>query len=146
MNEMLIEIEQIDNQVNAVISKIELGYTICEICKVKCNKSKNCDCFVNFSADVTQNGIEIISKGQNLITTTLRTLRVSKSTQFTVTNNEDLLSEKKSRRIISLNEVSEHDSYDDCWIVVYDRVYDVTNFLKEVDKNANEMTKIRKYF
>lgn len=131
MNERLIEIKEIDN-VNAVISKIELDYTSCEICKVNCIKS-NCDC-VDFSANVTQNGIEIITKGQNIITTTLRTLRVSKSNQFTATNNENLLSENKGRRIISLDEVSEHDSHDDCWIVVYDRVYDVTHFLKEVNK------------
>ena len=33
--------------------------------------------------------------------------------------------------IISLDEVSEHSSRDDGWMVIYDRVYDVTSFLKE---------------
>ncbi|EDW04128.1 cytochrome b5 [Drosophila grimshawi] len=32
---------------------------------------------------------------------------------------------------ITLEEVAHHDSYDDCWIVIYDRVYDVTHFLRE---------------
>jgi len=31
----------------------------------------------------------------------------------------------------SLSEVSDHCSPDDCWLVIYDRVYDVTNFLND---------------
>lgn len=38
--------------------------------------------------------------------------------------------ETKSLPEITLNEVSNHDSYDNCWIVVYDRIYDVTDFIK----------------
>ncbi|KAK5645783.1 hypothetical protein RI129_004247 [Pyrocoelia pectoralis] len=34
-------------------------------------------------------------------------------------------------RIITLEEVSWHDTISDCWIVIYDRVYDITDFLKE---------------
>ncbi|CAD7079702.1 unnamed protein product [Hermetia illucens] len=30
---------------------------------------------------------------------------------------------------ISLEEVAEHDNIEDCWVVIYDRVYDVTKFL-----------------
>lgn len=33
---------------------------------------------------------------------------------------------------ISLLEVKQHDSFQDCWIVIYDRVYDVTKFLQSV--------------
>lgn len=33
--------------------------------------------------------------------------------------------------IYTLNEVSYHDMYDDCWIILYDRVYDITRFLQE---------------
>lgn len=33
---------------------------------------------------------------------------------------------------ISLDQVSWHDNVRDCWIVIYDRVYDVTAFLSEV--------------
>ncbi|XP_019865062.1 uncharacterized protein LOC109594293 [Aethina tumida] len=34
-------------------------------------------------------------------------------------------------RIITLDEVSWHDSAGDCWVVIYDRVYDITDFLDE---------------
>ncbi|KAJ8954541.1 hypothetical protein NQ318_000775 [Aromia moschata] len=34
-------------------------------------------------------------------------------------------------RIITLDEVSWHDSYGDCWLIIYDRVYDITDFLAE---------------
>lgn len=37
-----------------------------------------------------------------------------------------------SERTITLSEVSWHDSYADCWIIIYDRVYDITDFLDEV--------------
>jgi cytochrome b involved in lipid metabolism len=33
---------------------------------------------------------------------------------------------------ISLDQVSWHDHYADCWVVIYDRVYDITEFLQEV--------------
>lgn len=36
-------------------------------------------------------------------------------------------------RVITMEEVSCHDSSKDCWIIIYDRVYDVTNFLEEVN-------------
>lgn len=35
---------------------------------------------------------------------------------------------------ISLKEVALHDSFKSCWIIIYDRVYDVTNFLNAVSK------------
>lgn len=35
-------------------------------------------------------------------------------------------------KTITLEEVSWHDTPGDCWIIVYDRVYDVTDFLDEV--------------
>lgn len=35
-------------------------------------------------------------------------------------------------KIITLEEVSWHDNYDDCWVVIYDRVYDITDFFDEV--------------
>lgn len=36
---------------------------------------------------------------------------------------------------ISLDQVSWHDNFNDCWIVIYDRVYDVTPFLDEVSSS-----------
>lgn len=38
-------------------------------------------------------------------------------------------------KTITLEEVSWHDTLADCWIIVYDRVYDVTDFLDEVINN-----------
>lgn len=35
-------------------------------------------------------------------------------------------------RTITLAEVSQHDMPDDCWVVIYDRVYDITTFFDEV--------------
>lgn len=35
-------------------------------------------------------------------------------------------------KTITLEEVSWHDTPGDCWIIVYDRVYDITDFLNEV--------------
>ncbi|XP_072393355.1 cytochrome b5-like [Diabrotica undecimpunctata] len=32
-------------------------------------------------------------------------------------------------RVITLEEVSRHDTDKDCWVVIYDRVYDITEFL-----------------
>ncbi|KAG5889927.1 hypothetical protein JTB14_010077 [Gonioctena quinquepunctata] len=34
-------------------------------------------------------------------------------------------------RVITMKEVSLHDDASDCWIIIYDRVYDVTDFLDE---------------
>lgn len=39
--------------------------------------------------------------------------------------------ELQSAPEITLEEVAQHDSFDDCWIVIYDRVYDVTHFLRK---------------
>lgn len=39
--------------------------------------------------------------------------------------------EQSGLDVYSLSEVSEHDSYNDCWIILYDKVFDVTQFLLE---------------
>jgi cytochrome b involved in lipid metabolism len=49
-----------------------------------------------------------------------------------VVNLRITTSEVLDKYCISLDEVSNHDSLDDCWIILYDRVYDVTNFLSSV--------------
>jgi cytochrome b5 len=38
-----------------------------------------------------------------------------------------------ARKKIPLAEVANHYHKYDCWIIVYDRVYDITNFLREVN-------------
>ncbi|GBP62194.1 Cytochrome b5 isoform A [Eumeta japonica] len=42
-------------------------------------------------------------------------------------------------RTITLSEVACHDSPDDCWVVIYDRVYDITTFLDEHPGGADIM-------
>lgn len=48
---------------------------------------------------------------------------------------------KKVRAQYSLKEVANHDSWDDCWIIIYDRVYDVTKFLGLVRKKIWSVSK-----
>lgn len=99
--------------------------------KCRCVTIKN----ENNSDDANNNNeTQIIAKGQSVLTTALRTLRWSK-TAVPVNDNEVILNQEKCRPIISLSEVAEHDSCNDCWIVLYDRVYDVTDFLHEVNSN-----------
>lgn len=61
----------------------------------------------------------------------LRTLRLTKTNLYT-SNKDGVIAEDKRRRIISLIEVANHDVIEDCWIILYDRVYDVTHFLDSV--------------
>ncbi|XP_049867592.1 uncharacterized protein LOC126367857 [Pectinophora gossypiella] len=42
-------------------------------------------------------------------------------------------------RVITLAEVGLHDSMNDCWVVIYDRVYDITNFFNEHPGGADIM-------
>lgn len=37
-------------------------------------------------------------------------------------------------KFITMEEVSWHDEPNDCWIIIFDKVYDVTGFLDEVSK------------
>lgn len=59
--------------------------------------------------------------------TEIFTRRSSSSTNF-----PDIVQSSPEERIILLKEVSVHDHAKDCWIIIYDRVYDVTDFLDEV--------------
>lgn len=111
-----------------------------DLCGKSCGEN-NCHC-TNVSNnnilhhdEVNSNGIEIIAKGQSMLILALRTLRLSKSNQlnqFAVNADEQILAEEKCRPTISLREVLEHDCIDDCWIVLFDRVYNVTDFLHQV--------------
>lgn len=82
--------------------------------------------------NATVKQVEVITEDENMVTMAVRTLRLQKSTLVSETESETVLNEEKCRRIYTLSEVSEHDTYDDCWIVLYDRVYNVTQFLNEV--------------
>lgn len=74
----------------------------------------------------------VLESTTNFITNTLRTLIFTPSTP-----SVGHASEKDNKlNQISLNEVLEHDTFDDCWIIIYDRVYDITNFLDQVSKRV----------
>lgn len=110
-------------------------------CMINC--MGDCRCVINTEQNIQHPEISsdvngIITKGQNDLATALRSLRWSKSKTLLFNSVETVLIQEKCRPIIPLKEVAEHDSYDDCWIVLYDRVYDVTNFLHEVNTHINK--------
>lgn len=83
--------------------------------------------------EIISSNSEVESKGTletaaNFITSTLRTLIFTPSTPAVGHASE---SDSKLNEI-SLSEVAEHDLIEDCWIVLYDRVYDITNFFDNV--------------
>jgi cytochrome b involved in lipid metabolism len=71
---------------------------------------------------------EALVVAANFITSSIRTLIFSPKTPVVehAISNDDKLNQ------ISLSDVALHDTPDDCWIVIYDRVYDVTNFFDNV--------------
>lgn len=86
------------------------------------------------SNDPIRNQIEIMAKGHSLNTTALKPIQLDEI-DFTITDTVSTttkLAEKITRKVIGLDEVADHTSEYDCWIVLYDRVYDVTKFLYEV--------------
>lgn len=87
-----------------------------------------CNNAIDSGNQLNANNVLEISSNNEILTLALRTLRLSKSNLNPV-STDDISGE---RRVISLNEVSYHDTADDCWIILFDRVYDVTNFLDTV--------------
>lgn len=78
----------------------------------------------------------IETKGRSVLATALKLLHFNEI-EFTITETVTTTSANELnapilRRTIDLNEVAEHTTEYDCWIVLYDRVYDVTKFLYEV--------------
>ncbi|XP_037711206.1 acyl-CoA 6-desaturase [Drosophila subpulchrella] len=76
----------------------------------------------------------IAYKMSSALTNLLQSLRIvplghGKSSNQVVVVKERLKVEDLPE--ISLEEVAQHDSFDDCWVVIYDRVYDVTHFLRD---------------
>ncbi|XP_022225362.2 cytochrome b5 [Drosophila obscura] len=71
------------------------------------------------------------------LTNLLQSLRIvplglgKASKNAVVVDTEKTLLKVEDLPEITLEEVAQHDSFDDCWIVIYDRVYDVTLFLRD---------------
>lgn len=61
-----------------------------------------------------------------LAMTALRLTAVTTTATTTPSNDRN----NNYRKQITLDEVSYHDTITDCWIVLYDRVYDITDFLE----------------
>lgn len=61
--------------------------------------------------------------------TTLVSLHLSAATQVHPALPQ---SQDWRRDVFTLHEVAQHDRIEDCWLVIYDRVYDVTSFLATV--------------
>lgn len=40
-------------------------------------------------------------------------------------------------KLISAQEVSKHNTREDCWVIIHDKVYDLTNFLPEHPGGSN---------
>lgn len=87
-----------------------------------------CNNAIDSGSQLNATSVLEISSNQEILTLALRTLRLAKSNLNTVSTD----TVAGERRIISLSEVSNHDTAQDCWIVLFDRVYDVTNFLNTV--------------
>lgn len=94
--------------------------------------------------EISSTLISVIEKGQSVLNKALQTLRWSETKTLTVNCDEVNLNQEKSRPVITLKEVVSHDTYDDCWIILYDRVYDVTKFLNEVKTNVKIKTTLIK--
>lgn len=79
------------------------------------------------------------SKSVTELETTVKTVLSSKNIQ------NSLKKTPTSERIISIEEVSWHDEPNDCWLIIFDKVYDVTNFLDEVSKHFTFYNFLYKY-
>lgn len=77
---------------------------------------------INSSSEVEAKGV--LESATDFIANTLRTLIFTPTTPSVghASENDNKLNQ------ISLKEVAEHDTIEDCWVVIYDRVYDITNF------------------
>uniref|UniRef100_A0A182TXQ9 Cytochrome b5 heme-binding domain-containing protein n=1 Tax=Anopheles melas TaxID=34690 RepID=A0A182TXQ9_9DIPT len=73
-----------------------------------------------------QSPIEGANQSATILQLAMAALRLTKAPGTDSNNNH----QQRLRPVISLSEVAYHDCYDDCWIVLYDRVYDITNFLR----------------
>lgn len=72
----------------------------------------------------------------DLLSLTVRSLDLSNPTlsqgSFLNLAHESIVEKEESKelRTINMDEVAWHDTSDDCWVVVYDFVYDCTDFLR----------------
>lgn len=77
-------------------------------------------------------------------------LRLTTSAAANVTKNSSISDRNNNtvrhRKQYTLDEVSYHDTFGDCWIVLYDRVYDISNFLQVVSNVEHVCTGVIRVF
>lgn len=61
-----------------------------------------------------------------------KVVELEKAVEAIFTSKNVIPSPEKNKRIITMEEVSQHDEPNDCWLIIFDRVYDVTTFIDEV--------------
>jgi hypothetical protein len=71
--------------------------------------------------------VESNNESTSFFTNTIRTLFKKQETEIEYNN---------SLKQFSLEEVKNHDSWNDCWVIIYDRIYDITQFLHQVSRNS----------
>lgn len=81
-------------------------------------------------AEVTSLITEFFSKPYN--SKSLGELETTVKTVFSSKNLSLETRPQTAERIITMEEVSWHEEPNDCWVIIFDRVYDVTDFLHEV--------------
>lgn len=69
---------------------------------------------------------ETIASQAVMFEITMTALRLSKESTNYFGKEQN---QTTQRRQFTLKEVAEHSSPDNCWIIIYDRVYDITRFL-----------------
>ena len=54
-------------------------------------------------------------------------------------DDDDIVDEDCEDTVISLDEVLDHDTRDDAWIVIYDKVYDITNYFDKIHPGGEDV-------
>ncbi|XP_055381703.1 uncharacterized protein LOC129612208 [Condylostylus longicornis] len=84
---------------------------------------------IKFEKTQTEDSLSLALRGLNLKDKKYKK-QDSKNSLTVKTNTDDKksLNNQNELQIFTLKEVSKHQSYESCWIILYDRVYDVTKF------------------
>ncbi|KAF7994043.1 hypothetical protein HCN44_011312 [Aphidius gifuensis] len=79
----------------------------------------------------------IIKKSMDLLRLNIKSLKIhetinnDKTKLIKSSNCHDNNIDKKLLKIITMEEVAWHDQSDNCWIIIYDYVYDCTKFIEQ---------------
>eukprot|EP00825_Cyclidium_porcatum_P003424 TRINITY_DN11591_c0_g1_i1.p1 TRINITY_DN11591_c0_g1~~TRINITY_DN11591_c0_g1_i1.p1 ORF type:complete len:582 (+),score=117.62 TRINITY_DN11591_c0_g1_i1:101-1846(+) len=131
----------VDSQVlNKQNEKIGQLYAAGEVCggihgKNRLGGNSLLDCVVygriagkNACADLLQQSIKIIQEGKLPISNNYSAKRLQNiSNQMQQSQNTN----QQGLRIYDMSEISKHDKENDCWIVLFGEVYNLTDFLKD---------------